>query len=176
MFSKRRLSLYMLPLALLLPLLGAFAFLGTRPEMMASVLRGNTLALDQALAPKLTVNAQLCYHDPQLQVLSTQSGIAGDGAFAATLNYCPSQQAYFGRFSLLETNQSLTSGGCFYIQNDTTAHGSQSGFQLTCPKSISPGDLTTAPNIDDGHPWQACWIDYAPTTPRPACTSFKTFQ
>ncbi len=170
--TKRFLT-FTLPLVVLLGLLGAGGWLGRDGAPQAALLTRNGLALFQAQTAPL--NAQSCYQDQQRTLLATRAGATGDGRYAMTLYYCPAQDAIFGSFSLLETNQPLPAGACIYIQNDTTASGGQSGFQLVCPHRVAAGgDVATAPARDDGHPWQACWIDYSQRTPRPDCTVWKT--
>jgi hypothetical protein len=127
---------------------------------------------DTALDTQAQINAQQCYTDPQAQNVATQAINANDGRLVFSLNYCPNQQALFGRLSLLETAHPLTAGGCFYIQNQQIFSG-PGGFEGNCFPQIDPGTIQTTPATNDGQQWQACWIDYSVMLPKPLCTAFQ---
>ncbi len=169
---KQRYLLF-IPVCLFLPLLvgGAILFSTLPPEVIAQGLRGNALDLAQA-ANTNQADAQQCYTDQGIKTIASRSANAGDGRMVFALKYCPSQGRLFGDFGLVETNQSLPYGGCFYIQNELTLHG-QGGFEGGCPSQINPGNMQTHPTINDGQKWQACWIDYSATLPKPVCTDFQ---
>ena len=170
---KHRYLLFFIPVGLLLPLImGGALLLGTaHPELLAHSLQGNAMSVSEAFNMN-QIDAQQCYTDPHVQNIAPQSANAGDGRVGFALAYCPSQNAFFGRFGLYETNQPLKQGGCFYIQNDLTLHG-QGGFEGGCSPQYDPGDIQTSPAFNDGHPWQACWIDYSVVSPKPICTDFQ---
>ncbi|GHP00775.1 hypothetical protein KSF_108220 [Reticulibacter mediterranei] len=112
-----------------------------------------------------------CYNDPKREHLSSKVVKTENGTdLSLMLDYCPSQDAFFGRFTLLNTDQALLHGGCYTIQNDLAAqkqhHGASQG---ECSSMITPGPFETAPNRNDGHRWQACWMAHAT---KPVCTAF----
>lgn len=152
----------------------------TIPDIIGGV-NGNQIMLQKnaldivdatQMDSQVQIDARQCYLDPQARIVASQATNAGDGRLVFSLNYCPNQQALFGRFNFLETSHPLAQGGCFYIQNELIFSG-PGGFEGECPQQIAPGSFYTLPAIDDGHNWQACWIDYSVTLPKPLCTAFQ---